>query len=78
MEKHGYTMDRTVFMINRLLKDSAIRAKFNFQLVVLSKESNQERSLFCIIMLFARYDRLPLVARFDSFAFRHRTCIYRL
>ena len=43
-------MDRTVFMINRLLKDSAIRAKFNFQLVVLSKESNQERSLFCIVM----------------------------
>ena len=33
-----------------LLKDSAIRVTFNFEFFVVSKESNRERSLFCIII----------------------------
>ena len=56
-----------------LLKDSALRAKFNFEFFVVSKESNRVRSLLCIIVQFGSDNQLPSeVARFLVFSIKCR------
>ena len=46
-------------------------AKFNFEVIVVSKESIRERSSFCIAILFEIEDQLSFVVRFeDSLFFR--------
>ena len=40
-------------------------AKLNFEVIVVSRESNWQRSAFCLVRLLASDDQLPFIARFE-------------